>query len=304
MKYERYKGDGKGGNDDFFPYLANRDLVRAVNMAITLKRPLLVKGPPGCGKTQLASSIAHELKVNLFQWYVKSTSKARDGLYTIDMIRRLQDAQMRRDEAKSLCPYISLGLLGKAIEANEESVVLIDEIDKADYDFPNDLLREVEHCKFDIPELTDHDFNYHQNNNIKRAYQTDNPPIIVITSNQEKELPEAFLRRCLFHHIDFPDEKHLYKIVIANISEISLEDTLVKQAIDRICLIRNLEDFQKPPSTSELIDWIRILHLRGCKLDHFTKARRLTDLPHWEILFKHHEDILLAKKTISQEEIR
>src|SRR6185437_11661636 len=174
-------------------------------MAIYLGRPLLVKGPAGCGKTKLAESIAYELgHLHVHKWHVKSTSRARDGLYTIDMVRRLQDAQLKKDEAQHLTPYLRFGPLGDALRSGRESVVLIDEIDKADIDFPNDLLRELEAKEFTVEELDEQDLTPAERQAGYRRTYTGAKPVIVITSNDEKDLPDAFLRRCLFHWIEFP----------------------------------------------------------------------------------------------------
>jgi MoxR-like ATPase len=241
-----------------YPYLPNPELVEAVNLAIYLERPLLLKGEPGCGKTQLASAVAYELSLNLEAWYVKSTSRARDGLYTYDAVGRLRDAQLavsnrltpqqiqRIDDPTA---YVRLGPLGRAFQQENPTVVLIDEIDKADIDFPNDLLLELDERRFIVEETG-------QEVEAKAA------PIVIITSNDEKDLPDAFLRRCLFHYVEFPNSETLIQIINALFPAAS--ETLVTQAIARFLELReemrkDKGEAGKKVSTSELIDWFRVL---------------------------------------------
>jgi len=290
----RYIGDGVGTSEkDRFPYIASKRLKDAVNIALELERPLLVKGPPGCGKTTLARAIAHELELpEPLEWHVKSTSRARDGVYTIDAVRRLQDAQRKEPRAKSVIPYIRFGPLGEAIKAEEQFVVLIDEIDKADIDFPNDLLQELDESKFVINEVYDEDL-VGKHKNFPREYANEPRPIVVITSNDEKQLPDAFLRRCIFHYIDFPDPDSLKDIVDINAEArgLDLDEDLVLLTIQRLEEARKVPELRKPPATSELIDWITILHKWGITAKNFDAANVFTDLPNWEVLFKYQQDI-------------
>jgi MoxR-like ATPase len=239
-----------------FPYYPSDTLVEAVNLAIYLKRPLLVKGEPGCGKTRLAQAVAFELGLPYRSWSIKSTSKARDGLYTYDAVGRLRKAQLATlmKDAKHIddpTEYVTYGPLGQALKNAKRTVVLIDEIDKADIDFPNDLLLELDEKRFEIEETG-------QTFEAKEGAE----PIIFITSNDEKDLPDAFLRRCLFHYIEFPDRARLIEIVNAHVLDVP--ETLANAAIDRFIKLR--ADMQgkgeagKKVSTSELIDWVRVLY--------------------------------------------
>ena len=305
MELNRYRGDGLplDAKGKPFPYRASPKLAKAVNMAIALQKPLLVKGPPGCGKTRLAKSIAHELGLlqaaRYYEWHVKSTSRARDGLYTIDVVRRLHDSHIDSDRAQRLTNYIHFGGLGEAIRQNAESVLLIDEIDKADLDFPNDLLREIDEKKFTVEEISqDADLDKTERaKGFRRTYESKKPPIIIITSNDEKELPDAFLRRCLFYYIEFPRKEELIEIVRVNTPDLKgLPSQLIERAVDRLDELRALEGFRKEPATGELIDWVRILYHWGIKPNALKQGKPLTELPYWEMLFKHQEDT----KTVEQ----
>jgi MoxR-like ATPase len=299
MAITRYRGTGfspvAGG--ERYPYLADERLAEVVNMAIFLSRPLLVKGPPGCGKTKLAASIAYELGLELHEWYVKSTSRARDGIYTIDMVRRLQDAQLGKDQAQRLTPYLRFGPLGEALRRTGESVVLIDEIDKADIDFPNDLLRELDAKEFTIEELDEQDLTNEDRSRGYRKTYTGATPIIVITSNDEKDLPDAFLRRCIFCWIEFPEPGRLLEIVRVNAPGLQLNTAFIRRAIDRVNDLRLIDGVRKKPATSELLDWIRILDSWGVDLAALDQEREFTELPYWEILFKHQTDLQRVRRT-------
>jgi MoxR-like ATPase len=234
----------KGSHD----YVTSEALRNAVNVAIALKRPLLVRGEPGTGKTLLAHSIAKGIDKKLIVWNVKSTTKAQEGLYVYDTVQRLNDSRFGDKDISDIRQYIKLGKLGEAFSSEEELVLLIDEIDKADIEFPNDLLNELDEMSFYIPETGE---------TIVAAHR----PIVVITSNAEKELPDAFLRRCIFHYIEFPDPTLMEEIVRVHFPDI--RDNLLRQALTTFYSLRKIDDFRKKPSTSELIDWFRVLIASG-----------------------------------------
>ena len=225
-------------------YIAEKDLKIAVNAAITLERPLLVKGEPGTGKTELAKQVASALGLDLFEWHIKSTTKAQQGLYEYDAVSRLRDSQLGDDRVNDVRNYIKRGKLWDAFRSEDKVVLLIDEIDKADIEFPNDLLQELDKMEF---------FVYETGETIKAVQR----PVVIITSNNEKELPDAFLRRCFFHYIKFPDAPTLQKIVDVHYPGIKQE--LVSAALTQFYEIRDVPGLKKKPSTSEALDWIRLL---------------------------------------------
>ena len=257
-------------------YVASRDLMETVNIAVALQKPLLIKGEPGTGKTMLAQAVADALGKKLIIWNVKSTTKAQDGLYVYDVVQRLYDSQFGNAGVDDVKKYIKLGKLGEAFSADEQVVLLIDEIDKADLEFPNDLLWELDRMEFYIPET-------------KETVQARQRPIVIITSNAEKELPDAFLRRCIFHYITFPDEQLMAEII--RVHEPDLEDSLLRQALETFYWVRSIHGLQKKPSTSELLDWIQALQLGG-----IASERILQELPFAGVLLKKNEDLELLNR--------
>ena len=225
-------------------YIATEDLRVAVNAALTLERPLLIKGEPGTGKTVLAEQVAEALDMPLITWHIKSTTKAQQGLYEYDAITRLRDSQLGDERVKVVKNYINKGKLWEAFEQDQRAVLLIDEIDKADIEFPNDLLQELDRMEF---------FVYETGETIKAAQR----PLVIITSNNEKELPDAFLRRCFFHYISFPDADTMSQII--NVHYPDIKDRLVKQALTSFYEVRDVPGLKKKPSTSELLDWLKLL---------------------------------------------
>jgi MoxR-like ATPase len=236
---------GYGGSSD---YIASKPLMEIVDVAIILGKPLVIKGEPGTGKTLLAHSISGALGKELVVWNIKSTTKAKDGLYVYDTVQRLNDARFKDKDISDIRQYIKLGKLGQAFASEKQVVLLIDEIDKADIEFPNDLLNELDEMSFHINELDEE----------VKAKQR---PIVVITSNAEKELPDAFLRRCVFYYIEFPDEEMMERIVKVHYPDI--QERLMREAIKKFYLIRQVDGLRKKPSTSELLDWIKALAVGG-----------------------------------------
>ena len=259
-------------------YIASEELMLSVNIAMQLEKPLLIKGEPGTGKTMLAKAVSESLGKKLIVWNIKSTTKAQEGLYTYDTIQRLYDSQFGNEGVDDIANYIKLGKLGEAFESDEQVVLLIDEIDKADLEFPNDLLWELDQMEFYIYET-------------KRTVKAKVRPIVIITSNAEKELPDAFLRRCIFHYIDFPDRKLMEEIVKTHIPNI--EENLLKNAMDTFYEIRTYSQLRKKPATSELIDWLNALMIGGIDPDIIRR-----ELPFVGVLIKKDEDLEVLRKRV------
>ena len=257
-------------------YVASSELMTAVNISVALQKPLLIKGEPGTGKTMLAQAVSDALGKKLIIWNVKSTTKAQDGLYVYDVVQRLYDSQFGNEGVDNIAKYIKLGKLGEAFRSEEQVVLLIDEIDKADLEFPNDLLWELDQMEFYIPET-------------KETVRAKQRPIVIITSNAEKELPDAFLRRCVFHYIDFPNQEQMENIVRVHFG--NLEENLVKQALAAFYWVRELRGIEKKPSTSELVDWLRALVAGGIDPEKIVK-----EIPFAGVLLKKDKDL----RTLSQ----
>ncbi len=259
-------------------YVASENLMNTVNIAITLQKPLLIKGEPGTGKTMLAQAVSQALGKRLVIWNVKSTTKAQDGLYVYDVVQRLYDGQFGTHGVDDIGHYIKLGKLGEAFQSEEQVVLLIDEIDKADLEFPNDLLWELDQMEFYIPET-------------KETIKAKQRPIVIITSNAEKELPDAFLRRCVFHYIEFPDQEQMEKIVRVHFEH--LDEELLNQAISAFYWVRSLPAIEKKPSTSELVDWLRALAAGGVDPD-----RIADEIPFAGVLLKKDKDLTTLWKNL------
>ena len=256
------------GTDD---YLVSAELRDAVNVAIALEKPLLIKGEPGTGKTMLAEAIAEDLGLELLTWHIKSTSKAHDGLYVYDTVQRLNDARFGDHDVRDIRNYIKLGPLGRSFSAEERRVLLIDEIDKADMEFPNDLLHELDRMSFLVDETGD-------------TISAQQRPIVLITSNNEKELPDAFLRRCVFHYIAFPERELMSDIVRVHHPEV--EDALLREVLMAFYWLRDQPEVRKRPSTSELIDWIAALRRSGVASEKVQET-----LPFLGVLLKREQDV-------------
>ena len=252
-------------------YVVTKELMNAVNVAIALEKPLLIKGEPGTGKTMLAEAIADSLGMELIIWGIKSTTKAQEGLYVYDTVQRLYDSQFGEGNVADIKQYIKLGKLGEAFSSDKQVVLLIDEIDKADLEFPNDLLWELDKMEFYI-------------NETKETIRTKHRPIVIITSNAEKELPDAFLRRCIFHYIEFPDRAKMEEIIRVHFGDV--DKKLVRAAMDAFYAIRDMRQIQKKPSTSELLDWIQALSLGGADVKEITSK-----IPYIGVLLKKNQDI-------------
>ena len=266
-------------------YVATPDLMLAVNAAITLQRPLLIKGEPGTGKTMLAEQVATALGLPLLQWHIKSTSKAQQGLYEYDAVSRLRDSQLGDDRVKDIGNYIVKGVLWQALEADQPVVVLIDEIDKADIEFPNDLLRELDRMEFYVYET-------------RQLIQARHRPIVIITSNNEKELPDAFLRRCFFHYIKFPDRDTMARIVDVHYPD--LKKTLLSEALEVFFNLRGVPGLRKKPSTSELIDWLKLLLAEDIPPEALKSSDQKVIVPPMHgALLKNEQDVHLFERLVA-----
>ncbi|NNF17921.1 MAG: MoxR family ATPase [Gammaproteobacteria bacterium] len=265
-------------------YVADEELMMAVNAAVTLERPLLIKGEPGTGKTQLAAEVARALNKPLLEWHIKSTTKARQGLYEYDAVARLRDSQLGEDRVKDIGNYINPGKLWEAFESARQPVLLIDEIDKADIEFPNDLLQELDRMEFFVYET-------------QQSVRAEHRPIIIITSNNEKELPDAFLRRCFFHYIRFPSREIMARIVEVHYP--GLKKSLLNEALNVFFDVREVRGLKKKPSTSELLDWIKLLLADEIPEDTLRDkdGKKLMPIMHGALL-KNEQDVHLFEQLV------
>jgi MoxR-like ATPase len=276
MQRQRFSGTDR--------YVATDDLMTAVNAAITLERPILIKGEPGTGKTQLAIEVATALGMPLFEWHIKSTTKARQGLYEYDAVARLRDSQLGDDRVHDIGNYIMRGKIWEAFAAEEQPVLLIDEIDKADIEFPNDLLQELDRMEFYVYET-------------RQLVRAKHRPIIIVTSNNEKELPDAFLRRCFFHYIRFPDKDTMMRIVDVHFP--GLKKTLLSEALNAFYRMRDMAGLKKKPSTSELLDWIKLLLAEDIPPEALrTDNARSAIPPLYGALLKNEQDVHLFERLV------
>ena len=276
MATERFSGTST--------YIATDDLKMAVNAAVTLERPILVKGEPGTGKTQLAIEVARSLGKPLYEWHIKSTTKAQQGLYEYDAVARLRDSQLGDDRVHDIGNYIVRGKVWEAFQSDEQPVLLIDEIDKADIEFPNDLLQELDRMEFFVYET-------------KELVKAKHRPIIVITSNNEKELPDAFLRRCFFHYIKFPDQETMKEIVDVHFP--GLKKALLNEALNAFYKVRDVAGLKKKPSTSELLDWIKLLLAEDIPPEALrTDDNRKAIPPLYGALLKNEQDVHLFERLV------
>ena len=265
-------------------YVATPDLMLAVNAAITLQRPLLIKGEPGTGKTMLAEEVAAALGLPLLQWHVKSTTKAQQGLYEYDAVSRLRDSQLGEGKVHDISNYIVKGTLWQALESDTPTVLLIDEIDKADIEFPNDLLRELDRMEFFVYET-------------QQLIQAKHRPLVFITSNNEKELPDAFLRRCFFHYIKFPDKETMQQIVDVHFPD--LKKSLLREALEVFFELRQIPGLKKKPSTSELLDWLKLLMAEDIPPEALrSRDHKVSVPPLHGALLKNEQDVHLFERLV------
>ena len=265
-------------------YIATDDLTMAVHAAVTLERPILIKGEPGTGKTQLAIEVARSLGKPLHEWHIKSTTKAQQGLYEYDAVARLRDSQLGDDRVHDIGNYIVRGKIWEAFESEEQPVLLIDEIDNADIEFPNDLLRELDRMEFYVYET-------------KKLVEARHRPIIVITSNNEKELPDAFLRRCFFHYIKFPDRETMADIVDVHFPD--LKKNLLTEALNAFYKVRDVRGLKKKPSTSELLDWIKLLLAEDIPPEALRSEGKSSAIPPlYGALLKNEQDVHLFEQLV------